>query len=472
MRRLIRIAAVILLALLAVVVVRTATVRSRQPPVGAATIAPASPVDLAATLSAVIQQREVNDEVHALLALTFPRTLGASRAQRIAGQSVLVALGGGKSTAPAALIYAHLDVVPASMDGWKFDPFAGTRDGDVLYGRGALDDKSSAVALLAAAEVLLSSGWAPARPIYLALGHDEETGGSGAAAMAAHLRAANIRLESILDEGGAIVDNKIPGLRAPAAAVAIVERGYLDLELCATAAPGHSSTPPASTSVGILSKAILRLEQDPPPSTLNPFVRETLTYPAAEMGVVFRGLMSNLWLTAPLVTRQMKRDDVTRALLGSSQAVTMVSGGVKPNVLPERACATVNYRLFPGTTPDDIVKRARTVIADARIDIKPGIAVPAPPPSNLDSSPGRLLGGVIRRHFPDAVVVPVVTPGATDSRHFAAVADEIFRFIPVHLTAGDLASMHGVNERISVQALTRAYEFYYSYLMAVGRGGP
>jgi len=468
MRRLIRIAALVFISLLAVVVVRTATVRSRQPPIAAETVAPPAPVDLAATLSAVIQQREVSDELHALLAFTFPRTLGAVRVQRIAGRSALVSLGGEKASGPPALVYAHLDVVPASIEGWRFDPFAGARDGDVLYGRGALDDKSSAVALLAAAEALLSSGWAPARPIYLALGHDEETGGSGATAIASHLRAANIHLDSILDEGGAIVDNKIPGLRAPAAAVAIVEKGYLDLELCAAAIPGHSSTPPASTSVGILGAAIHRLEQDPPPSTLNPFVRDTLTYAAAEMSPLFRALMSNLWLTAPLVTRQMKADDVTRALLGSSQAVTMVTGGVKPNVLPERACATVNYRLFPGTTPDDIVTRVRGVIADARVTITPGAGVPAPAPSNLESAAGRLLGGVIRRHFPDAVVVPVVTPGTTDSRHFAGLADQIFRFIPVHLTSGDLASMHGVNERISVQALTRAYEFYYSYLRAVG----
>jgi acetylornithine deacetylase/succinyl-diaminopimelate desuccinylase-like protein len=65
------------------------------------------------------------------------------------------------------------------------------------------------------------------------------------------------------------------------------------------------------------------------------------------MSLGYRALMANLWLTAPLIKAQMEKDQVARALLGTSQAVTMVHGGVKANVLPERACATVNYRLFP-----------------------------------------------------------------------------------------------------------------------------
>ena len=95
--------------------------------------------------------------------------------------------------------------------------------------------------------------------------------------------------------------------------------------------------------------------------------------------------------------------------------------------------------------------------------------VPPPAPSDLDSVSGRILGRTIRAHFPDAVVVPVVSPGATDSRHFGGIAGQIFRFLPVHLSSEDLASVHGVNEQISAAALTRAYAFYVAYLRAVGQ---
>ena len=159
----------------------------------------------------------------------------------------------------------------------------------------------------------------------------------------------------------------------------------------------------------------------------------------------------------------------SRALLGTSQSVTMVSGGVKANVLPERACATVNYRLFPGDTRDATLARIAEVTTGLGVDVS-GTSVGDPPaPSDLDSPAGRILAQTIRAHFPDAVVTPVVSPGATDSRHFAGLSDQTFRFLPVHLSSDDLASMHGVNERVSAEALTRAYQFYVTYLRAIGR---
>ena len=465
--------AVLVIGLLAAVVLaRTALVASRQPEPAAIPAAPAPTVDLPAALSTVLKYRDVTDELHGVLASSFPRTLDASHLTRFGG-SLLIELRGPdskSSSSPAAALYAHLDVVPAAKDGWTHEPFAGVRDGDLMYGRGALDDKSSALTILAAAEALLASGWAPARPIFLILGHDEETGGSGAIAMAAHLRGRNIRFESLLDEGGAIVDGKVPGLSRPAAAVAVVEKGYLDLEICAALLAGHSSTPPPSTSIGLLAEAIRRLEASPPARSLHPLVRDTLTYAASEMSFGFRALVSNLWLTGPLVRRQMEKDDVTRALLGTTQAVTMVAGGVKPNVLPARACATANYRLLPGVEPGSIARHAIATIDDERVSVSIITAQQAPAPSDLGSPAGRRVAALIRAHFPDAVVVPVISPGVTDSRHFAGMADQVFRFLPAHLSAGELASMHGPNERISAGALQKMYEFYVSYLRAAGGG--
>ncbi len=306
--------------------------------------------------------------------------------------------------------------------------------------------------------------------MYLAFGDNEEAGGSSAAAIAARLRDQGVQLESILDEGGAVVDKGIPGLGGrPIAAVAIAEKSVMNVEICAAAAPGHSSTPPPTTAVGTLSAAIARLEEHPPARTLNTLVRETLTYAAAEMSPGYRALMANLWLTAPLIKSQIEKDHVARAQLGTSQAVTMVRGGVKSNVLPERACATVNYRLFPGDTRELVLGRIASITKGLEVQASASPPVLPPAPSNLDSAAGRILGSTIRAHFPDAVIVPVVAPGATDSRHFGGIAAQIFRFLPVHLSSEDLASVHGVNERISTASLTRAYAFYVAYLRAIGR---
>jgi carboxypeptidase PM20D1 len=103
------------------------------------------------------------------------------------------------------------------------------------------------------------------------------------------------------------------------------------------------------------------------------------------------------------------------------------------------------------------------------VTIAASAAVSPPSPSDLDSAPGRRLGGIIRQLFPDAVVVPVVAPGATDSRHFGGLADQIFRFGPLHLSPEDLASIHGVNERVTVGGLRRAFEFYVNYLREAGK---
>lgn len=504
--------ALLLLAVLGVIFiiagVRTWQVTSHQPPpvADAAAAAPVSSVDLAATLAEALQYRTISydtappdPEEHArafegffaFLREAFPRTLAMGPVERINGHSLLISVGptpaitidgaapgAGGATGSAqprngALLYAHMDVVPANADGWSADPFGGTRDPQTgkVIGRGALDDKASVVTILAAAETLLASGWTPARPVYLAFGHDEEAGGlQGAAAIAQRLKDQRVHLDSLLDEGGAVVDKGLPGLGGrPIAAVAIAEKAVLNVEMCATSAPGHSSMPPPSTSIGVLSIAIRKLEDNPPPTSLNPLVRNTLTYAAAEMSTGYRALVANLWLTAPLIKGQMEKDNSTRALLGTSQSVTMVSGGVKANVLPERACATVNYRLFPGDTREQVLARIAKLTEGLGVQVSAASIGDPPASSDLDSPAGRILGQTIRAHFPDAVITPVVSPGATDSRHFAGLSDQTFRFLPVHLSGEDLASMHGVNERVSAEALTRAYQFYVTYLRALGR---
>jgi carboxypeptidase PM20D1 len=368
---------------------------------------------------------------------------------------------------PPVMLYAHLDVVPAEVNDWRFDPFLGTADSKFVYGRGALDDKFSVVTILAAAEKLISQQYQPRRTLLIIFGHDEEASGEeGAAKVASALAKESVHLESILDEGGAVVQGSIPGIKERTAAVAVSEKGYLDIEICTAGASGHSSAPPESTAIGILSAAIVRLEQHPPTKSLNPLIRQTLIYAAYEMDFIHRLVFTNLWLTAPIVVSQLEEQPITRALLGTTQAVTMIQGGIKANVLPTKVCATVNFRLYPGNSMEDVVRHVRNVITDDKVTVTMGSDQLEPLPiSSMNSSAGSVLSYAIRDTFPDAVLVPIVSPGTTDSRHFANLTDQIFRFSPIFLTDEDLKGIHGVDEKISIENLNYAFSFYFSYIV-------
>jgi carboxypeptidase PM20D1 len=411
---------------------------------------------------AFTQMREV-------LRAAFPTTFHNMDPQDTPPGAQLLTLSGRNQDLDPILLYAHLDVVQADAEGWKHDPFSGFNDGTFLFGRGVFDDKLDVVTILGAFEALLVSGWRPERTIYVALGQDEENDGLGAVAVASLLQRKGIHLEMVLDEGSAIVDDKVPGIRRPIAAVAIAEKGYLDLELCTSGAEGHSSSPPDLTAVAIVSEAIERLSKRPPPRELNSLVRRTITYGAAEMTPGYRVVARNLWLTAPIVEKIMESNDVTRSLLGSTQAATIFNAGTKANVLPGEACAVINYRLFPGTDAANMTRRVDEIVHDPRVRIEAKGYTPAPVPSDLDSNPGQILSRVVLTEFPDAVVVPVVSPGTTDSRHFATITEEIFRFSPTHLSDGQLEAIHGVNERIRVSDVDKAFQFYCLFLLELGR---
>src|SRR5262249_39731920 len=147
----------------------------------------------------------------------------------------------GQGEGKPIVLLAHLDVVPveaSAQNTWTQPPFSGAIADGFVWGRGTLDDKSSALAILEAVEYLLGAGFEPARTVYIAFGHDEEVSGRhGAQAMAARLRERGVEAEFVLDEG-AMLEGLVPGIAAPVAAVGIGEKGYLSVELTSTDSGG------------------------------------------------------------------------------------------------------------------------------------------------------------------------------------------------------------------------------------------
>lgn len=405
---------------------------------------------------------------HDFLADSYPRVHTALAREVIDEYSLLYTWDGSEPSLPGILLIGHLDVVPLDVGTelkWTHPAFDGVIDDGRIWGRGALDAKASIIAMLDAVETLLALGFSPRRTVYLAFGYDKETGGEfGAAKIANLLRTRNVKLQFSLDEGLAISENLIQGLSKPAALVGLSEKGQLTLRLSARGREGSASTPPEHTSLGLVARAITRLERHPlAPSFAGP-VAEMYAFLAPEMDFPEGIMFNNLWLFKSSIIEKMAASPATNAMLRTTIAATMANAGVKSSVLPSEARAVLDIRLMPGDTMSDLLRHAREVIADPLVQVEQVAGNNPGPVSASDSDGFRAVHRTIRQVFANVVVAPGLVIGATDSRHFQDLTDDSYRFLPVRLGPADLKRIHGSDERISVQGLVDMIRFYAQLL--------
>jgi carboxypeptidase PM20D1 len=471
----------VLALLVAVLLLRMILIKSHQ----VQTVEPVTdlPVDsrgAAGRLAAAIRFPTVSHEngenveagafqgLHQYLQQTFPRVHAALSRETVGGHSLLYTWKGRRPELPPVLLLSHMDVVPVEPGterSWTHPAFSGFMDGAWVWGRGAMDDKVSLMAILEAAEMLLGRGFQPDRTVYFAFGHDEEVGGRGAAAIAALLEQRGVRPAFILDEGGAVVEGMVPGVERPVALVGTAEKGVLSVELVAESPGGHSSMPPRHGAIGKLAAAVETLEDHQMPARLDGATRRSYQYLAPEMPFGPRLVLANLWLFAPMLERQADADPAAGARLRTTTAPTIFQGGVKENVLPHQARAVVNFRLLPGDTIASVLHHVRETVG-------PGIRVRATGTANGEASPESEVGapefGLIQRTlaqvFPKVLVAPNLLSGATDTRHYRRLSRNVFRFIPMRVKAEDLARIHGTNERVGIENYGEIVRFYAQLL--------
>ncbi len=403
----------------------------------------------------------------------FPRVHRQLQREVVGGLSLLYTWPGQDTTLPAVLFLGHQDVAPAAQpEAWTHPPFAGTVADGYVWGRGALDDKLGVLAILEAAESLLGEGFQPVRTIYLAFGHDEEVGGQqGARQIAELLATRGVVLIAVLDEGGFIVEDMIPGFRQPVALVGVAEKGYLSLELTATAPGGHASTPPAQTAIGVLSYALVQLAENPFPIRLEGPTRKLLEHLAPYTAWNMRLVLANLWLFGPLVARQLARLPAGNASLRTTFAPTFMEAGVKENVLPTTARAVVNFRIFPGETVESVTLHLQQLLKGLPITMQQtetGAFDPSPV-SDVSGEAFQRIAQSIRRARAESppVVAPYLVPGATDARYFTVLSPNVYRFIGVRVTPALLATVHGIDERVPIDEYVQAVRTYYALMRAL-----
>lgn len=457
--------------------------RQQQPPPLARLPVDANAV--AATLSQALQARTVSgltdpagtaaefEKLHALLKARYPLVHARLEREVIGAASLLFTWRGSDAQALPVALMAHQDVVPIAPGTealWKHPPFSGAVEGGQVWGRGALDDKGNVIAQFEAAEMLLAAGFKPKRTIYLVFGHDEEVGGgNGVVKIVELLKQRSVKLAWVLDEGMVVTEGVLPGVKQPLALIGLAEKGSVSIKLSATTAPGHSSMPPpaaGSSAIGMIAAALAKLDTNPMPGGVQGAAAEMFAAVAPELPFGQRLAMSNLWLLRPVVESMLASGAATNALMRTTTAMTVVNAGVKENVLPGRAEAVVNFRILPGDTRASVAEHVKRVIADPRIDVQPlGTGFEASKLSRSDTPAFRLIERTVREVFPDAIVAPSLYLAGSDARHFDAIADSSYRFMPIRFKSEDLARLHGTDERIAVEQLADMVRFYHRLLM-------
>ena len=400
---------------------------------------------------------------NAWLEATFPHAHAVMQREEVGAASLLYTWPGSDSSLAPMLLTSHLDVVPVpDPESWTQPPFAGVIADGFVWGRGALDDKTGVVATLDALDRLARQGFRPRRTVLVAFGHDEEVGGEqGAGAITRLLEERGVRAWFSLDEGLAIADTGATSLTdVPLALIGVAEKGFLTLRLTARGAGGHSSVPPPSTAIGRLSRAIVRLEERPLPARSEGVVSDMLRAIAPHTSGLQRLALTWPDLFGPLIRAQLEGEPSTNAMVRTTTAVTMIDGGVKANVLPREASARVNFRLLPGDESGEVIEYVRRAIDDPEIEIEAETVNEASPVADVRSEAFALLAEVVREGAPDAVVAPALVLGGTDTQHYARISENGFRFLPVRFGASDFERVHGRDERVSVENIRAAVDFY------------
>lgn len=429
---------------------------------------------IAARLSRMIQLPTVSAELEtrgsapfedfvALLAELYPRVHSDLVLERHTEFGLLYRWTGRREAVDGPLVLmAHYDVVPVDeSDDWTHPPFAGVIENGSVYGRGALDDKGPLVVILDAVENLLAEGFVPARDVYLSFGGNEETYGSAAIAIAAAFQERGIVPWLVVDEGGAVVDAPLPFVPGRAAMIGVGEKGVMTVRLTARGDGGHASAPPNRTAVRRIARAVERLG----PGTFRPrtpqAVSRMLTQLAGSATGPARLLLRVLGALPPLSARVFAAlGGEAAALVRTTVAPTMQSGGTAANVLPSQATATVNLRIALGETVQSAVARVRRRIADPRVSVEVLEGSDPSPESPTDNAPFALLADALGVSHPGVPAVPYVMMAATDSRHFHRFAPAVYRFAPLEMSNAQRAAIHGVDESVEIAALERGERFH------------
>jgi acetylornithine deacetylase/succinyl-diaminopimelate desuccinylase-like protein len=381
-------------------------------------------------------------------------------------QNLVVRYRGTGARTPIVLL-AHLDVVEAKREDWSFDPFRLTERDGFFYGRGTSDNKDGAAQLSAALLRLRQENFQPNRDLVLALTAGEEGGveGNGVAWLLRNQRGLIDASMCLNADGGGVPKR---GGKRLAFEVQAAEKIYWSLRLEVKGPGGHSSLPTRDNPVYRLAEGLVRLSRHEFPVRLNEITRGYFEKMSTlETGQTVSDMKAILETPLdPGTCRRLSAMPVYNAQLRTTAVATMLAGGHAENALPQTARATVNCRLLPDESPQNVEETLRRVLADERISVTPMAPALRSPASPLTPEVWRAVERAKETVWPGLPIIPVMTSGATDGLYFRQAGIATYGICG---TAGDLDDIraHGKDERVAVQDFYDGLEFEYQLIRAI-----
>jgi acetylornithine deacetylase/succinyl-diaminopimelate desuccinylase-like protein len=380
------------------------------------------------------------------------------------GKPILAARLQGRGGAKHPIILLnHMDVVPAEPEKWSVPPSSGETRNGFLYGRGTLDMKGFTIAQFLALRLLAERNERPQHDVVFLAVPDEEIGSDMGMRWLTQNRPDLMDAAGVWSEGGfGLTDT----FTKPIVFIAVTEKHPLWIRLVAEGPAGHGSRPFPEAAPDRLTKALRRIIEEPAPSRLTPVARSSFRtigrHTTGIRGFVMRHIDNPLiW---PWVQDVMARDPLVNASMRDTISLTVLKAGSKPNVIPDRAEAVLDCRLLPGTKEDLFLAELKQTVEDPGIRIEVIQSTPPAAPSTLRNDLLRAIQAASQKVYPEAVVTPFMAIGTTDCRFFRERGVPAYGFLPLVLPQDLIATMHGIDERIPVDALGPAVRVVYEAL--------
>ena len=367
----------------------------------------------------------------------------------------------GKNPGDPTVLMAHYDVVPVNEENWEKPPFAGIIEDGILWGRGTLDTKVTFNGVFSAANYLIGQGFRPETDIYFAFSGGEEVNGKGAANIVRYFIDHDIHPALVVDEGGAVVENVFPGVVQPCGLIGIGEKGMLNAQFRTLSAGGHASAPKPHTPVGVLAAACKRVEDHP--------FKAHIEGPASQMfdtlgrysTLLYRIIFANMWCFGWVIDLlgRMSGGEMN-ALVRTTVAFTQMEGSSARNVIPPEAKMVANMRLNPQDTVESALAYLRKTVKDPNVEVTALEAFNPSPISETGCPAWDKVASAVANTWRGCIVSPYLMVQCSDSRHYGEISNHVYRFSAMDMTAEERATIHGNNERIRLESIAKAVEFY------------
>ena len=396
----------------------------------------------------------------ALLPTLYPRVFEVCEFQQLPDRALLFRWPGKKSGDPAVLM-AHYDVVPVNEEKWDKPPFAAIIEDGVLWGRGTLDTKVTFNGVLSAANTLITRNFQPEKDIYFAFSGGEEINGQGAPNIVQYFVDHDIHPALVVDEGGAVVENVFPGVKQPCGLIGIAEKGMMNAQYRTLSAGGHASAPKPHTPVGVLAAACKKVEDHP--------FQAHIDGPAAQMfdtlgrysTLLYRVIFANMWCFGWVIDLLGKKSGgEMNALVRTTVAFTQMEGSSARNVIPPEATIVSNMRLNPSDSVASALEYLKKTVNDPNVEITALEAFEPSPVSETGCPAWDKVASAVAGTWKGCIVSPYLMVQCSDSRHYRDLSNHVYRFSAMDLSAEERATIHGNNERIRLETVAKAVEFY------------